>query len=388
MKRRTSKRKYIYKTPQQQPQGATGTSFNLRTYEITWRDINLGNTVPGSVNIPIEGRYVDVESDQVEGRADTIPKGIIFGDDLTMELQSTDMDFIIATLLRDQAEVIVNGQAISAGLGFKTRDSEDVVGLLRYHPVGETGTENDIVAFCAFPKVAFSLTGERDQEQRLAVTFSTTPDSNQAPGFQYGRIGSPDIVAATPEFVSIIFDQNINRAPYMSVRAASLSPGEVQRLTSTATFMTAGTTTFEIVGAPSATDTTIAFDTLSVAQGIKVGDFVKHNVSGERFFIEAITFTTDTSGSMTVVRGVPDGVGSSFSDNDVVTAQINVSSRYVRESAAWAASVAANVAVGNVFGGTGVTAKGIITDGGSAGTSDITATVNAVASAALVYTRT
>lgn len=373
---------------QQQQQGAGDTDYNLRTYEVTWRDINLGTTVPGSVNIPLEGRYVDVESDQVEGRSDTIPKGVIFGDDLNMELQDTDINSIIGNLLRDQVEVIQAGQRLSAGLGFKTRKSRDIVGLLRYHPVGETDTVNDIVAFCAFPKIGFTLTGERDQEQRLAVTFSTLPDKNQAPGFQYGRAGSPDIVQATPEFVSIILDQNINRAPYMSVRAISLSAGEKQRITATATFMTAGAVTFEVVGAQTTTETSIEFDTLSVPNGIKVDDFIKHNVSGERMQVVGTTYTTSTSGVFEVIRGVPDGVGSVMGDNDVVTQQIDVSSRYVRESATWASDTTASIIVGNTFGGSGDTAKGIITDGGTPGAAVVIATVNAVSSADLTYTRT
>jgi len=310
IKKRTSRRKKIYneivevdgkqwfKTPQQQPQAITPTNFNLRTYRMTWRGIDLGTTVPGSVSIPIEGRYVDVEADQIEGRADTIPKAVIFGDDLTMELQDTDIESIIANLLRDQVEVIISGVAQSAGLGFKTRSSSDIAGQLRYHPVGvdDDDTSNDIIAHLAFPKIAFTLTGERDQEQRLAVTFSTLPDENQALGFQYGRFGSPFIVAATPEFVSIVLDQNINRQPFMTVLAASLSAGEVQRLAATATFMTAGTITYEIVGAVGATDTSITFDTLSSSQAIQAGQFHKHS-GGEIIFIVDVTFTTDTSGS-------------------------------------------------------------------------------------------
>ena len=151
--------------------------------------------------------------------------------------------------------------------------------------------------------------------------------------------------------------------------------------------MTAGTITLEVVGAPTATDTSIVFDTLSVNQGIQVDDFLKHS-GGERIFVTAITYTTDTSGTLTVVRGVPDAAGSSMSDNDVITQQVDVSSRFVRDSAAWASSVAANVIVGNTFAGGGVTGKGILTHGGSAGASDITATVNAVASTALVITST
>lgn len=373
----------------QQQQAVVVTNYAIRTYEMTWRSINLGTTVPGSVNVPIEGRYTDVESDQIEGRADSIPKGVIPGDDLTMELQSTDMDSIIGNLLRDQVEVIVNGVAQSAGLGFKARNSEDVAGQLRYHPVGveASDTTNDILIHRAFPKIAFTLTGERDQEQRLAVTFTSLPDGNQALGFQYGRFGSPFIVAATPEFVSIVSDQNINRAPYMTELISNLSPGEVSRKTATATFMTAGTITLEVVGAPTATDTSIVFDALSSNQAIQAGDFLKHS-GGERISVEAVTYTTDTSGTLTVVRGVPDGVGSPMVDNDVITQQVDVSSRFVRDSAAWASSVAANVIVGNTFAGSGDTAKGILTHGGSAGASNIEATVNAVTSAALVVTST
>ncbi len=367
------------------------TNYAARTYDITWRGANLGTTVPGSVNIPIEARVIDVESDQIEGRADSIPKGVIFGDDLTMELQSADMESIIGNLLRDQVEVIINGIAQSAGLGFKTRRSEDVAGQLRYHPTGVDpfDTVNDIIAHLAFPNVDLTLTGERDQEQRLAVTFTTLPDGNQALGFQYGRLGSPFIVAATPEFVSFQMDQNINRVPYMSLRAGSLSPGEIQRLAVTATFMTAGLVTADIDNGPGylATDTDLVFDNLSSAQAFQEGDFIK--IGTEVLFIStAPVYTTDFAGTITVVRGVPSGTGLAIIDGVQITLQTGVSSRFVREAATLVSSVPANIVVGNTFAGSGVAAKGIISDGGAAGASNIKATVNAVDSDDLVYTRT
>ena len=372
--------------------------FNIRQYDVYWGDTKLGFTAENSVSIPIKGVFTDVLSDQVEGPNDIIPRGVIPDDNIAMTLQNSDTDFINGTLLLGQLEIISSGGQIAGGLGFKIRDSEDIVQRLRFHPTGvdQNITKDDIIFHKAFPLPTFELTSNKENIQELAINFRAKPDNDQPVGFQYGIIGPWDITQATPAYVAITMgDKNIVDAagltlPPMNLNAVTLSADQTDRLFARKVFMTNGTVTLEAdnSGTYTAAATTIGFDLLSSANAIVAGDHIEidNGSTTEIAFVTNVVFTSTTTGTLTLIRGVPTGTGISGVDNDVFTVKIGVGVQAARDDATWASSSASNVTVGTTFPGTGATKKGVIDHVLAGASVDVTATVNAVSSAACAVT--
>lgn len=371
--------------------------FNIRQYDVYWGDTKLGFTAENSVSIPLQGVFTDVLSDQVEGPNDIIPRGVIPGDNISMVLQNSDTDFINGTLLFGQLEIISSGSKIAGGLGFKIRDSDDIVQRLRFHPTGvdQNITDDDIIFHKAFPLPNFELTSSKDKIQELSINFRAKPDNDQPVGFQYGIIGPWDLTQGTPAYVAITLAERnvVNSAgltlPVMNINALTLSANQTDRLFGKKVFMQNGTVTMQVnnSGTYTAGATSIGFDTLSSANAISAGDYIEINngSSTEIAFVTNVVFTSTTTGTIDLIRGVPTGTGISGVDDDVFTVKVGVGIQAARDDGTWASSSPSNVTGGNTFPGTGTTKKGVI-DHVAAGSANITVTVNAVSSPNCVVT--
>jgi len=201
-------------------------------------------------------------------------------------------------------------------------------------------------------------------------------------------MGDDSLVEATPAYVAITLSRETCQ-PVISIPALSLPAGHTERVNTKKVFMVDDTVTmdFNNVANYTASIVTLEFDNLSSANSIAIGDYIKMGATGsERAYVEGVSYTTGTSGTLTVIRGVNNGgVGEAGADNDVFTLQKDVGIQDARDSAIYLSSSPSNVTVGDIFPGTGVTRKGVLHNVAT-GSANITATVGAVSSPNLVVT--
>lgn len=363
-------------------------NIGLKTYDIYFGDTDLGTTVEDSVQVNLNGQYVPVTADQFEGVIKSFQKGIV--PTVRMELQNTDKDFITATLLNGQIDTDVSSDKTVGFFGTKIRDSVDYQQTLLLHPHGidRSDTSNDLYFWNAAAKIDnWQLIGSKNNIQTIAVEFEIYPDLNQDSGKEYGAFGSWDVSSGTPVAVAIVSDRTISN-PYMSETAMDLNPGQIVRKNAFAIYMEDDSITLTVdnVAGYSATATSVIFDALSSNRAIAAGDYLKLAGAGTEYaYVESVTYSSDTAGTLTLVRGVPSGTGTTLSDGDTITLQKNVYAQWVRDSATFASSDTGVVDAGNTYPGSGTSKKGVLVHD-TAGTANITATYNSVSSANLVVT--
>lgn len=360
-------------------------SISLAQYQVSFDDLNLGYIVDGSLSVAVAGQYTEVNNvNQFEGTIKLWSRANI--PTINFSVFANDVDYLRTKLMKGQvdSEATTSGN-YRIGFGVRTRSSEDFSGVLLMTPY--PGTSGDYSGDFRFTKAVIRIdfdnviAGSKDTPAEVPVSVTCLPDTTQATGFEYGTFGDWSNTTATPLGVSITTYQYVlSDDPRISLTAATLLNDEQQRLEAQVHYGTvAGSLTTEIneVAGYTSTATDLVVDSVT---GISAGDFFK--INSEYVRVTAVDSGTST---LTVQRNALGSTAASISDNDDLFAVTSVSSLIGRDIVTWASSDATKVTVGSTYGGTGTARPGVIAHV-AAGSSNITATYNSVASRNLAVT--
>ena len=308
---------------------------------------------------------------------------------LTTTLLQSDFEVLFGELGSGQySEIVSSGGDKAYGLGNKIKDLEQVGVFIRLHPT--SSAEDDFSADIAFWKAApdFSnveIAGDLDNPQTVTVPWLIMPDESKDSEEAYGRIGDWSIVDGTPLGVFIQLAP-FAKKPYKHIPAVSLGVSAKANAYAYAFKATVGATDIGALnGAITATSLTFNVNGLPPNHPIGVGDYIRvtDGTNTEYMEITGATIVTATEKTFTVIRAVGGSLSYNFASGDPVRLLSKVAVQRGTEAATWSSSVPANIVVGNsnTLGN-----KGELRHGGSAGTSNVTATINTVASPNLVAT--
>lgn len=351
-------------------------------YRVYFNDKEIGEIAVDSLSVPINGRISTAEVDSKIGIAKAQFDG--YAPAISFTLMEWDVD-ILRDILPDVGYQAGNDGA-KIGFGIHDVDMDDQAGVLELIPVtNDPGVRTRSwyapKAYIDPSQVNFDF--GRDRWVQLPLSIGLLEDSSQPAGFEYLHYGNIDAEANTPLSTFITLSPRIVDVP-MHYTAADIEPGQ--------TYPSYG---WRFDGADSgsgalineatgytASDTSLVFDTSTASNLFKAGQYIQ--IGTEVIYIESVT-QSGTSGTLTVTRGVAGSTAAAISDNDAIDLLKNTSYVMATRVGTWAASASSNAKVGDTKGGTTETKKGHITHV-AAGTSNITFTLDAVASPNLAIT--
>lgn len=350
-------------------------NIQLQAYDIVWDNQDLGFTTVDSLVINQGEQVINVDNaDQLEGIIKQFSKGYVFS--VTVSLKRSDFDFIYGKLMQSKA-TLVQGSGGEKYYSVRNQifDNVDLSKILKLHPSNLSATDRskDIYFPKAFPTLEdFNLVGSRDTVQEVSITFTIFPDLDN--NDESARFGDWTAVASNPLGVWLSTDDN-PQVPGKHVDAMTISAQSTHQINGFALFgTTTGTATAAIDNGAgyTATDTSLVFDGLSSANAILDNSYVE--IGSEIIYVESVSYTSTTEGTLTVVRGVAGSTAASITDNDAITVIDEVAVINANDSGSWASSSASNVTVGDTVSGTGTDKSGVIAHV-AAGSADITLTV-------------
>jgi hypothetical protein len=364
-------------------------NIDIKQYNVYYGGVDLGLTTNDSLTIELNGEYVTVDdAEQFAGVVAEIEIGIV--PMVTMEFMRADFPFIRNKILSGRVEVDISGIRAAMHLGNKKRKlHQDLNEVLRLHPKGISNTDysQDIYLHKTAVKMeATQLIGSRTAIQRLSVTFSVYPDMTKAEGREYGIFGDWTLTTATPIGVWIQAER-FARVPGKQLTAMSLTPGQTDRVAGFAGYGddTSDTLDIDFVAGYTATDTSLVFDALTTPSILTAGTILKYTT--ELIYIVSIAWTSTTAGTLTVVRGVLGSVAVALPDGTTITVKDFVSTENATDKGAWLSSDPTKATVGDTYDASDTTKKGVLAHV-AAGSTNITITVNTVASPNLAITTT
>lgn len=360
----------------------------LRTYDVYWKSEKIGVTVANSLNFGWEMIVSDTDDvDQVDGVVQSFYK--MTDHKTTMDLANTTSAFF-RNIFSELYTVDTDGVNFVLRTGLNQQSLREKSAFFRCHPTNlpSTNLNEDLFLNLAFPRITSPITGDRDTRQQVSMEFTPYADTNQKDGEEYGGYGNWTLDSATP------FSVWVSASPALfsyspGEKVADVNANETITRECFASYKTDTGDTCLANGAALATDTTINFDGLTTAGALLKDEYVI--IGTEAVKISGVNYnsTAQDAGSFTVYgRGDIGTSGAAIADNDPIT--LTSLARIKRtQTADWASGTPAAASVGNqTFVDPSVPAvnrKGNITHV-AAGSSSITATVNAVASPAFVVT--
>jgi len=363
--------------------------IQLRTYDVFWRSEKIGVTVANSVNFGWEMIVSDADDiDQVDGVVQSFYK--MTDHKTTMDLASTTSAFF-RNILGELYTIDTDGVNFVMRTGLNQQTLREKSAFFRCHPTNlpSTNLNEDLFINLAFPRVTSPITGDRDTRQQVSLEFTPYSDPNQQNGSEYGGYGSWDLDTQTPFSVWVTASKTIfDYSP--GEKVAEVNPNETIIRECFASYKTDTGDTCLANGAALSTDLTIPFDGLTTAGSIISGEYVLINGT-EAVKVATVSYnsTAQDAGSFTVPgRGDIGTTAVAIADNDPIT--LTALARIKRtDTADWTSGTPAAASVGNQIyvdpSVPVVNRKGNITHV-AAGSSVITATVNAVASPSFTVT--
>jgi len=305
---------------------------------------------------------------------------------VNVEFYETKFPHLFNTIAGSQVYPIIDGAKLAWALGSRSLDMFDSSVELILHPVGVDADDfsNDIMFWQAVPDLSqVQIMGKRDGARSIVVPFRILPNEDVSADLTYGLFGDHSAVESAPDQV-FITTERLSRAPHKHQSAMTLTSSRVVKVYAHAAYHTDSTNTGALNEAGNITTTTATFnvDTIADATTWAVGDYFK--MGTEIFQITAKTAVLATEAELTVVRGVFGTTQASHNDNAVATKLSNVYVIPVSRRATWASSVTGDLTVGDSNASEN---KGLMTWVAD-GSSNVTATVLAVASPDLVVTTT
>lgn len=365
-------------------------AIELAQYQVYFDDLNLGYLVDGSLSVAVAGSYTNVETvNQFEGIIKQWNRANI--PTITFSVFANSVDYLRTKLMKNQVdtETFADGSS-KIGLGVKTRSSSTYEGVLLMTPYPAVAGDysKDIRVTKAVIQINFDniIAGSKESPAELSVTVNAMPDTTQPVGYEYATLGNWARSSDTPLGVSVSTYQYVMAEDArMSLGALTLKNDEQHRLECHihyGTISSSVTTAINFGSGYSATDTSLVVDSVT---GISAGDFVRITTSGPVQEYARVSGVDSGTNTLTVERNALGSTAQAVADGDAVALVENVASEQGRDKATWASSDATKATVGDTFQGAGTANKGVVKHV-AAGSTNITATFNSVASPALVIT--
>jgi hypothetical protein len=305
---------------------------------------------------------------------------------VNVEFYETKFPHLFNTIAGSQVYPIIDGSKLAWALGSRSLDMFDSSVELILHPVGVDADDfsNDIMFWQAVPDLSqVQITGKRDGARSVVVPFRILPNEDVSADLTYGLFGDHSAVESAPKHV-FITTERLSRAPHKHQSAMTLTSSRVVKVYSHAAYYDLSTNTGALNEAGDITATTATFNVDGIADATtwSVGDYF--DIGTEVIQLTAKTAVSATEIEGTFTRGVFGTTQAIAVDDAVITKLSNVYVIPVSRRSTWASSVTGDLTVGDSNASEN---KGLMTWVAD-GSSNVTATVLAVASPDLVVTTT
>lgn len=305
---------------------------------------------------------------------------------VNVEFYETKFPHLFNTIAGPQVYPIIDGAKLAWGLGSRSLDMFDSSVELILHPVGVDADDfsNDIMFWQAVPDLSqVQIMGKRDGARSIVVPFRILPNEDVSADLTYGLFGDHSAVESAPKHV-FITTERLSRAPHKHQSAMTMTSSRVVKVYSHAAYYDLSTNTGALNEAGDITATTATFNVDGIADATtwSVGDYF--DIGTEVIQLTAKTAVSATEIEGTFTRGMF-GTTQAIAINDaVITKLSNVYVIPVSRRSTWASSSTGDLTVGDSNASEN---KGMMTWVAD-GSSNVTATVLAVASPNLVVTTT
>jgi len=305
---------------------------------------------------------------------------------VNVEFYETKFPHLFNTIAGPQVYPIIDGAKLAWGLGSRSLDMFDSSVELILHPVGVDADDfsNDIMFWQAVPDLSqVQIMGKRDGARSIVVPFRILPNEDVSADLTYGLFGDHSAVESAPDQV-FITTERLSRAPHKHQSAMTLTSSRVVKVYSHAAYYNLSTNTGALNEAGDITATTATFNVDGIADATtwSVGDYF--DIGTEVIQLTAKTAVSATEIEGTFTRGMFGTTQAIAVDNAVITKLSNVYVIPVSRRSTWASSSTGDLTVGDSNASEN---KGMMTWVAD-GSSNVTATVLAVASPNLVVTTT
>ena len=305
---------------------------------------------------------------------------------VNVEFYETKFPHLFNTIAGPQVYPIIDGAKLAWGLGSRSLDMFDSSVELILHPVGVDADDfsNDIMFWQAVPDLSqVQIMGKRDGARSIVVPFRILPNEDVSADLTYGLFGDHSAVESAPKHV-FITTERLSRAPHKHQSAMTMTSSRVVKVYSHAAYYDLSTNTGALNEAGDITATTATFNVDGIADATtwSVGDYF--DIGTEVIQLTAKTAVSATEIEGTFTRGMFGTTQAIAVDNAVITKLSNVYVIPVSRRSTWASSVTGDLTVGDSNASEN---KGMMTWVAD-GSSNVTATVLAVASPNLVVTTT
>jgi hypothetical protein len=305
---------------------------------------------------------------------------------VNVEFYETKFPHLFNTIAGPQVYPIIDGAKLAWGLGSRSLDMFDSSVELILHPVGVDADDfsNDIMFWQAVPDLSqVQIMGKRDGARSIVVPFRILPNEDVSADLTYGLFGDHSAVESAPKHV-FITTERLSRAPHKHQSAMTMTSSRVVKVYSHAAYYDLSTNTGALNEAGDITATTATFNVDGIADATtwSVGDYF--DIGTEVIQLTAKTAVSATEIEGTFTRGMFGTTQAIAVDNAVITKLSNVYVIPVSRRSTWASSSTGDLTVGDSNASEN---KGLMTWVAD-GSSNVTATVLAVASPNLVVTTT
>lgn len=305
---------------------------------------------------------------------------------VNVEFYETKFPHLFNTIAGPQVYPIIDGAKLAWGLGSRSLDMFDSSVELILHPVGVDADDfsNDIMFWQAVPDLSqVQIMGKRDGARSIVVPFRILPNEDVSADLTYGLFGDHSAVESAPKHV-FITTERLSRAPHKHQSAMTMTSSRVVKVYSHAAYYDLSTNTGALNEAGDITATTATFNVDGIADATtwSVGDYF--DIGTEVIQLTAKTAVSATEIEGTFTRGMFGTTQAIAVNNAVITKLSNVYVIPVSRRSTWASSSTGDLTVGDSNASEN---KGMMTWVAD-GSSNVTATVLAVASPNLVVTTT
>ncbi|MHC4397359.1 MAG: hypothetical protein ACYS1A_17100 [Planctomycetota bacterium] len=358
-------------------------NVKLVEFNFSYNNADQGFLVSAQTQTSPGTQYVDViNAAQFNGILKTWRNG--FQPTLTITMLESDYNKLIGQLGVEQFYPIIDGSKLGWGMGSKQKELFGKQAVL--HPVDADADDyaGDIMFWKAVPDFGqANIGGNRDEAQTVVVPFKILPDTNMNPNWDYGIIGDWTATETDPQGIFTQFNDKVVK-PFKHTPAISIDSNQTLQKADYGFWAQDSGVTAAVndIGDIAATDKTIEIDTISITNGLAIGDYII--IDSEYMEITDITYSTATAANATVIRGIGGTVAAIHLNDAVITKQKDVFILNVTRRAAHTSGTPASATVGdsNVLNN-----KGLIT-WVAAGSSSIDCLLGATTSQALLVTTT
>lgn len=364
-------------------------STQLEAYDMYLDGVKVASLKNGALNINFNNKIVRL--DQVAGfigTADAKSYGLV------PKIEATTFSVDVATLwgvlLPDYVTTVTSGSQTAYYGGTNLIDMKANAKTLMFHPIRLpiSNRNNDITFWQAVVNPEnMQLVGNQEAFQELMLNIEVFPDETRVLEKRYFCVGDPTITD-TPLKCWIQANHKAN-APAFQATAYTLAADQIEQFQGFALYgdiTTTATGAINDVGNITAAQTSIIFDTM--AGGTFIAD-TYYKIENEYIYVTSVTYSGDTAGTLTAVRGVVGTTAAAHNDDTVITMVTGQSVVNHTNEGTWAASDETKAEVGDTYqgttSGTTPTNKGYVYHVAT-GSSNITFTHSSVASGNLAIT--